>query len=107
MTALGAARGGRAPRAAALAAANDSLQVAERAFVRPEGIPGRPFYRNILFAPGRDDGYGAVGLPGLEGAISDGDAALAAAEVADLAERTHRAAALVEGAVAALAAPAR
>ena len=71
--------GGGAPRAAALAAANDSLRLAEQAFVRPDGIPGRPFYRNILFAPGRDDGYGAVGLPGLEGAIADGDAALAAA----------------------------
>ncbi len=107
LTALSAARGGRAPRAAALAAANDSLRMAEQAFARPEGIPGRPFYRNILFAPGRDDGYGAVGLPGLEASIADGDAVLAAAEVADLAARTNRAAALVEGAVAELRAPAR
>ncbi len=106
-TALGGARGGRVPRTTALAAANDSLQLAEAAFVRPEGIPGRPFYRNILFAPGRDDGYGAVALPGLAAAIEDEEAALAAAELADLAARTNRAAALVEGAVAELRAPAR
>jgi len=104
---LGVASGRRTPNAAALAAANDSLRVAEQAFVRPEGIPGRPFYRNILFAPGRDDGYGAVGLPGLEGAIADGDGALAVSEVADLAARTNRAATLVEGAVAELKAPGR
>jgi len=81
---------------------DDSLRAAEQAFVRPEGIPGRPSYRNILFAPGRDDGYGAVGLPGLEGAIADGNGALAAGELADLAARTNRAAALVEGVVAEL-----
>ncbi len=88
--------------AASMAAANDSLRLAEQAFVRPEGIPDRPFYRHVLFAPGRDDGYGSVGLPGLEGAIVDGDAALAAAEVGDLTSRTNRAAALVEGAAAVL-----
>ena len=87
---------------AALEAANDSLRMAEQAFVRPEGIRGRPFYRNILFAPGRFDGYGAVGLPGLAEAIEDGEAGAASAEVADLAARTDRAAALVEGAVSAL-----
>ncbi len=85
-----------------IAAANDSLRLAEQAFVRPEGIPDRPFYNHVLFAPGRDDGYGSVGLPGLEGAITDGDAALAAAEVLDLTARTNRAAALVEGATAVL-----
>jgi N-acetylated-alpha-linked acidic dipeptidase len=107
LTAMGATGGRRAPGKAAMAAANDSLRLAEQAFVRPEGIPGRPFYRNILFAPGRDDGYGAVGLPGLEGAIADGETALATGELADLAVRTGRAAALVEGAVAALKAPPR
>jgi len=95
------------PSPAALAAANDSLRVAEQAFVRPGGIPGRPFYQNILFAPGRDDGYGAVGLPGLAESIEDGKAAVAAAEVTDLAARTNRAAELVEAALAALAPPSR
>jgi len=95
-------RGGRrAP--ADLAAVNDSLRVVEQAFVRPEGIPGRPFYRFLLFAPGRDDGYGAVGLPSFAEAIEDGKADLLAREVADLTARTVRAAELVEGAAAILA----
>lgn len=90
------------PSQDAITAANDLLRVAEQAFVRPEGIPARPMYKNVLFAPGRDDGYGSVGLPGLEGAIADGDAGLAAAEVADLTARTNRAAAIVESAAAEL-----
>jgi len=98
LLAVGGSRGRRGPDEAALAAANDSLRVAEQAYVRPEGIPARPFYLHVLFAPGRDDGYGAVGLPGLEGAITDGDAGLAAGEVRDLTDRTNRAAAIVEGA---------
>ena len=93
---------GRVPSAAALRAASDSLRVVEQAFVRPEGIPGRPFYRNILFAPGRDDGYGAVALPGLAEAIEDADAVRAGAELAHLTARTARAAGLVEGAAALL-----
>jgi len=99
---LGSATDGRPVTRAALEAANDSLRLAEQAYVRPEGISGRPFYRQILFAPGRDDGYGAVGLPALQEAIMDGEATAAAAAVAELAVRTNRAAALVEGAVAAL-----
>lgn len=96
---------GRGPAAAALQSASDSLRGAGQAFVRPEGIPGRPFYRNILFAPGRDDGYGAVALPGLAEAIEDGDAARAASELADLTARTGRAAGVVEGAGTALGTP--
>jgi N-acetylated-alpha-linked acidic dipeptidase len=107
LTAVGAGTGRRPVDIGAIAAANESLRLAERAFVRPEGIPGRPFYLNVLFAPGRDDGYGAVGLPGLEAAIGDGDAALAASEVADLTMRTRRAAATVGGAVDQLAGGAR
>ncbi len=98
---------GRPFSRSALEGANDSLRVAEQAFVRPEGIPGRPFYNNILFAPGRDDGYGSVGLPGLQEALEDGRNAAAAAEVADLTVRTNRAAELVEGALAELRAPVR
>lgn len=107
LTGLGSASRLAPAARSAIEAANDSLRVAEQAFVRPEGLRGRPFYRNILFAPGRFDGYGAVGLPGLAEAIEDGEAALAGAEVADLAARTNRAAALVEGAVAVLGAPGR
>lgn len=107
LAALGATKTGGPTDVDALAAANDSLRLAEQSFVRPEGIPGRPFYQNILFAPGRFDGYGAVGLPGLAEAIEDGKTEVAAAEVADLAARTARAAAMLEGAARLLGPPGR
>jgi len=95
------------PTPAALEAANDSLRLAEQAFVRPAGIPGRSFYRNVLFAPGRDDGYGAVGLPAIAEAIEDGNGAAVIGEVADLTARVARAAVLVDGAAARLGPPPR
>jgi N-acetylated-alpha-linked acidic dipeptidase len=95
------------PTPASLEAANDSLRLAAQAFVRPDGIPGRPFYRNVLFAPGRNDGYGAVGLPAISEAIEDGKGGAMMAEVADLTARVARAAALVDGASARLVTPAR
>jgi N-acetylated-alpha-linked acidic dipeptidase len=35
------------------------------------GLPGRPWYRNLIFAPGRLTGYGAKTLPGVREAIED------------------------------------
>jgi N-acetylated-alpha-linked acidic dipeptidase len=104
---LGNYHGYPVPGPAALTAANDSLRLAEQAFARSEGIPGRPLYRNVLFAPGRDDGYGSVALPGLESTIVDGDEVALVVEVRDLAARANRAAELVEGAVAVLRLPPR
>jgi N-acetylated-alpha-linked acidic dipeptidase len=106
LRALSTLHGRRGPSAAELDAANDSLRVTEQAFVRPGGIPGRPYYQNILIAPGRDDGYGSVTLPGIAEAIEDGKAGVAESELVDLTARTRRAAALVNGGVAALGAPA-
>jgi N-acetylated-alpha-linked acidic dipeptidase len=97
-TALDRATPRTAPTPTALEAANDGLRLAAQAFLRPEGIPGRSFYRNVLFAPGRDDGYGAVGLPGIAEAIEDGNGAAVNGEVADLTARVERAATLVDGA---------
>ncbi len=36
-----------------------------------EGLPGRPWYKNLVFAPGRFTGYGAKTLPGVREAIED------------------------------------
>ncbi len=43
------------------------------AFLHPEGIASRPWFRNLLVAPGLDLGYGAVTLPGLREAIESED----------------------------------
>jgi N-acetylated-alpha-linked acidic dipeptidase len=35
------------------------------------GLPGRPWYKNLVYAPGRLTGYGAKTLPGVREAIED------------------------------------
>lgn len=44
---------------------------AEQAFAPETGLPGRPWYRNLIFAPGRLTGYSAKTLPGIREAIED------------------------------------
>ena len=36
------------------------------------GLPGRPWYRNLVYAAGRYTGYGAKTLPGVREAIEEG-----------------------------------
>jgi len=36
-----------------------------------EGLPGRYWYRNLIYAPGRYTGYEAKTLPGVREAIED------------------------------------
>ena len=35
----------------------------------PRGLPGRPWYRHLIYAPGLLTGYGAKTLPGVREAI--------------------------------------
>jgi N-acetylated-alpha-linked acidic dipeptidase len=67
----------------ALAAKGEGLSKAQRAkldavirpldqtLLRPEGLPGRPWYMNMVYAPGRFTGYGAKTLPGVREAIEE------------------------------------
>jgi N-acetylated-alpha-linked acidic dipeptidase len=50
---------------------NALLQGAEQALVDAQGLPGRPWYRHLLYAPGAQTGYGAKTLPGVREAIED------------------------------------
>jgi N-acetylated-alpha-linked acidic dipeptidase len=43
----------------------------ELTLARDPGLPGRPWYRNMLYAPGRFTGYGAKTLPGVREAIEE------------------------------------
>lgn len=45
------------------------LRGAERALTRREGLPGRPWYRHQIYAPGRYTGYGVKTLPAVREAI--------------------------------------
>ena len=61
-------------RAAARAARiNRLLMRQERALTQPEGLPGRPWFRHQIYAPGLVTGYAVQYLPGLRDAIEQGD----------------------------------
>ena len=43
----------------------------EQALTNDIGLPGRPWYKNLVYAPGRFTGYGAKTLPGVREAIEE------------------------------------
>lgn len=64
-----------------LAQLDETLYRAERSLTLPEGLPGRPWYRHQLYAPGLYTGYGAKTLPGVREAVEGGRWAEANQEV--------------------------
>jgi N-acetylated-alpha-linked acidic dipeptidase len=58
------------------------LRGIDQAMLSPDGLPGRPWYRNLLYAPGTLTGYGAKTLPGVREAIEQRRFADATAYVA-------------------------
>ena len=71
---------------------NLALRQAETALLSPAGLPGRPWYRHTIYAPGQLTGYAAVVIPGVNEAIDARNANLAAAQLTELAEALDRAA---------------
>ena len=51
--------------------ADAAIQPLEQSLNRREGLPGRPWYQNVIYAPGRFTGYGAKTLPGVREAIEE------------------------------------
>jgi N-acetylated-alpha-linked acidic dipeptidase len=54
-------------------AANAKLQGLEQTVLFEEGLPGRSWYQNLLYAPGLYTGYGVKTLPGIREAIENRD----------------------------------
>ncbi|XP_021058996.1 putative N-acetylated-alpha-linked acidic dipeptidase [Mus pahari] len=50
---------------------NDQLMHLERAFIDPLGLPGRPFYRHIIYAPSSHNKYAGESFPGIYDALFD------------------------------------
>jgi N-acetylated-alpha-linked acidic dipeptidase len=65
-----------ATRGAALAPAarlklNGLLADIDQLLTDDRGLPGRPWFKNLVYAPGRFTGYGAKTLPGVREAIEE------------------------------------
>ncbi|XP_078078919.1 N-acetylated-alpha-linked acidic dipeptidase 2 [Mustelus asterias] len=50
---------------------NDQLMFLERSFIHPMGLPGRPFYRHIIYAPSAHNKYAGESFPGIYDALFD------------------------------------
>jgi N-acetylated-alpha-linked acidic dipeptidase len=48
---------------------DSSLASIDQLLIDPRGLPGRPWYKNLVYAPGTLTGYGAKTLPGVREAI--------------------------------------
>ena len=50
---------------------NALLLNVDQLLLDPRGLPGRPWYQHMIYAPGRFTGYGAKTLPGVREAIEE------------------------------------
>jgi N-acetylated-alpha-linked acidic dipeptidase len=86
---------GRLP-APAQDARNAALVALEQSLLREEGLPGRPWFRHQVYAPGFYTGYGVKTLPAIREALEQRQWALAASQVEVVAQTLEAYAAEVE-----------
>jgi len=79
---------------AAFAGMNRALLGVERAFLAPDGIPGRPWYRHLIYAPKFT--YAPDVLPGIADALAAGDHQEAEKQARRLAAAVRRAAVVLQ-----------
>jgi N-acetylated-alpha-linked acidic dipeptidase len=98
--------GGAALARASLRAVNQTLIESERKLTSPAGLPGRPWFKHQVYAPGMYTGYGVKTIPAVREAIEQKkwkEAEAAAVEVGKIlegeAEAINTAAEQLEGAV--------
>ncbi len=104
----------KAAAAAGPALANDPLRLkalntrliqSERQFIDENGLPRRPWYRHLLYAPGYYTGYGVKTMPGVREAIEEKRYADAEREVLRVAAALDRETALLDAATGGLEEP--
>ena len=89
-------------RAAALAQVNHLLALTEQALADSAGLPRRPWFRHLLYAPGAYTGYGVKTMPGIREAVEARRSAEAQAEAARVAQALNRYAGAIRAAAEAL-----
>jgi N-acetylated-alpha-linked acidic dipeptidase len=76
---------------------NSALRDAERALLVSDGLPHRPWFRHVIYAPGEYTGYAAVVIPGVNEALDKSDAERVRQQLAILTSALERAARQLEG----------
>ncbi|MGA7633037.1 MAG: transferrin receptor-like dimerization domain-containing protein [Terriglobales bacterium] len=89
--------------AAKLAALNHDLIESERRLTNADGLPRRPWYKHLLYAPGVYSGYGAKTVPGVREGIEQKNYAEAEQEIVRVAKALEDESALIESAARELA----
>jgi N-acetylated-alpha-linked acidic dipeptidase len=89
---------GDAAIAAKLGVLNRDLIDSERRLTNADGLPHRPWYKHLLYAPGVYSGYGAKTVPGVREGIELKRYAEADTEIVRVARALEDEAALIESA---------
>ena len=89
-------------RAAALAQVNHQLALTEQALADSAGLPRRPWFRHLVYAPGAYTGYGVKTMPGIREAVEARRTAEAQDQAARVAQAIDRYAAAIRVAAEAL-----
>jgi len=71
-------------------ALNETLYKTERALTSDQGLPRRPWYRHLLYAPGFYTGYGVKTIPGVREAIEEKQWSDVAPQMAQVSEALTR-----------------
>jgi N-acetylated-alpha-linked acidic dipeptidase len=90
---------------ASLPAVNAQLIAVERALILADGLPGRPWYRHQIYAPGLYTGYGVKTLPGVRESIEEKQWKLADEQTVRVGKVLENAGEKIESAAAALGKP--
>ena len=81
---------------------NTTLLLAERKLTSNEGLPRRPWYKHLIYAPGFYTGYGAKTLPGVREGIEEKRYQEAEKEITRVAQALQDYAGVIEAAAAEL-----
>jgi N-acetylated-alpha-linked acidic dipeptidase len=82
--------------------ANAKIMQSERALLSDQGLPGRPWFRHEIYAPGFYTGYGVKTIPAVREAIEQGKWDLAEQQIAVVAKVLENEATVIDEAAAAL-----
>jgi N-acetylated-alpha-linked acidic dipeptidase len=92
----------RATTSEDFAALNMRLIQSEHMLTSDAGLPGRPWFKHLLYAPGVNTGYGVKTIPGVREAIEAKDWTLARSEMVRVSAALNAEAALITQAATAL-----